>query len=201
MNLLKRHRLVVGASALLAAGACAGIAFGWGGTGSGYTAITFTNPDATDVTTCFPTHIWARGPARNTYKVYPRRPDGTYLVLEEFRGKYTTLAGQSPGACNNRTPDNGNTVGEGIKVRLVDRTVFLIRNGTFDPDATCVTLNPSCFIQRFTPSFFGPSASFEFVSEIGNYETHCNGSWLGTGPNMSDQQAGDITGEKTACHE
>jgi hypothetical protein len=193
--------LVIGV-ALLVAGLSAGIALAWpGGTSSGYTLVgPFVNPDQADVTTCFLASVWARGKASNTYKVFPRRPDGTYLVLEEFDAHYRTLAGQSPGACNNGMPDNGNTVGEGIQVELADRAVFVIYNGTFDPNATCQTVNPACMIQRFTPSFFGPGASFQNVSEVGIYETHCNGSWLGSGPNMSGQQTGDITGEKnTDC--
>ncbi len=194
---LPRGRFLVLGVALFAAGACAGIALAVsGGRASGYTAVTFTNPDQADATTCQPTQVWARGPASNTYKVFPRRPDGTYLVVEEFHADYRTLAGQSPGACNNGTPDNGNTVGDGVKVELTDISTWIVHNGTFDPNATCVTVNPSCFIPRFTTSFFGPSARFEYAAEVGIYETHCNGSWTGTGPNLSQQQAGDITGEK-----
>jgi hypothetical protein len=197
-----RARLAVVGAAVLAVGACASVAVAWsGGTGSGYTELTFTNPDQADVTTCPPFPVWARGRASNTYKVFPRRPDGTYLVVEEFHADYRTLAGQSPGACNNGTPDNGNTVGDGVKVELTDSSTWIVHNGTFDPNATCVTVNPSCFIPRFTTSFFGPSAWFEYAAEVGIYETHCNGSWTGTGPNVSQQQTGDITGAKTDCDE
>ena len=196
-----RRRLVATGVAILAVGACASVAVAWtGGTGSGYTELTFTNPDQGDVTTCPPFPVWARGSAVNTYKVFPRRPDGTYLVHEVIDVRYRTLAGQSVGACNNGMPDNGNTIGEGVKVRLTETAVWRIHNGTFDPDATCVTVNPSCFINRFTPSFFGPSAWFEFVSDVGIYESRCNGSWLGSGPGLF-QQAGDITGPKHECDE
>lgn len=196
---LTRVRLVV-LGTILAAGAFAGIAVAVsGGSGSGYTLLTFSNPDQADVTTCGG-HIWARGKLSNAYKVFPRRSDGTYLVYEEADTEYETLPGQSPGACNNGTPDNGNTVGAGVKVDLKSTSAWVIRNGTFDPDATCQTVNPACFITRFTPSFFGASASFEFAGEVDIYESNCNGSWLGTGPNSSGQQAGDITGQKqSAC--
>lgn len=199
---LKRQRLVMVGVAIVAAGTCAGIALAWsGGKGSGYTVVgPFVNPDQADVTTCGANSpVWARGRASNTYKVFPRRPDGTYLVHAEFRGQYRTVAGQSVGACNNGMPDNGNTVGEGIKVQVSDTAVFVIRNGTFDPNATCVSGNPACFTFRFTRSFFGPSASFEIVSEAAIYETRCNGSWSGAGPGQATQQAGDIVGERNDC--
>lgn len=198
----KRKWLVAIASAALAAGVCAGIALAVsGGSGSGYTAVgPFVNPDQADVTTCPPFPIWARGRFSNTYKVFPRRPDGTYLVVGNGLARYSTLAGQSVGACNNGAPDNGNTVDAGVQVRAKFTSAWVIHNGTFDPNATCQSVNPSCLIHRFTPSYFGPSAWFESVSEIGIYESRCNGSWLGTGLNISAQMAGDITGvRKASC--
>ena len=185
---------------LVAAGAGAAIAVAAiGGNASGYTLVgPFTNPDQGDATTCAPSHIWASGRFSHTYKVFPRRPDGTYLVANEGDANFVTKAGQSPGACNNGTPDNGNTVGAGVKVQATFTAAWLIHDCTFDPNATCVTVNPSCFIPRFTQSFFGPSAWFESVSETGLYESNCNGSWFGAGPNLSGQQVGDITGEKNA---
>jgi hypothetical protein len=196
----KRRGLVAVTVALVAAGLCAAIALAMsGGTTSGYTVVgPFSNPEQTDVTTCSPPQVWASGRFSHTYKVFPRRPDGTYLVHDEGLAHYVTLAGQSPGACINGTPDNGNTVGAGVRVQATFTAAFVIRDGTFDPNATCQTVNPSCLINRFTPSFFGPSARFESVSETGLYESHCNGSAFGAGPNLSGQQAGDITGEKNA---
>jgi hypothetical protein len=168
-----------------------------GGSGRGYAPIgPFINDDQNDVTTCG--EIWANGKVSNSYKVFPRRPDGSYFVYEEIASQLRTLEGQSVGACNNGAPDNGNTVGAGIKVRVSSLATWIVRNGSFDPEATCVSANPACFIPAFTRSFFGTAATFEGVDDISLYETRCNGSWTG-GPFVAGESAGDITGPKSGC--
>jgi hypothetical protein len=193
-----RRRLgCVLAAAVVAVGVSATIALATGSrSGAGYTRVgPFSSPNAIDVTTCG--NIWARGPAAQVYKVFPRRPDGTYLVLAQFVGRLTSVAGTSIGACNNGAPNNGATIGAGVNVVTTQNMVWVIRDGTFNPAATCQAASSLCFINGFTRSFFGSSASFESVSEIGLYESRCNGSWLGSGPGLNGQQAGDITGAKT----
>ena len=192
---MRRLAILLVGLAILAASA--GIAVAVVADDKGYTAVgPFVNDDQDDATTCG--EIWANGKVSNSYKVFPRRADGSYLVYEEISSTLKTFAGQSVGACNNGAPDNGNTVGAGIKVRTSALATWIVRNGNFDPRATCVAVNPACFIPAFTRNFFGTAATFEGLDDISLYETRCNGSWTG-GPFVAGDSAGDITGPKSNC--
>ena len=194
-------RAVVAAAALVVvAGTFAAAAIATHSQASGYTVVgPFINQDARDVTTCGTGTVWASGKTTNAYKVLPRRPDGSYVVLEAGTGRLVTAAGQSVGACNNRQADNGGTVSGGVKVQVSFQALWVIRNGVFDPDATCETVNPSCFVFAFARSFFGASATVEAGPRIAFYETRCNGSWVGDPFTPTTIEAGDITGENVDC--
>lgn len=164
------------------------------GPGPGYTVVgPFFNQAQKDASTCG--NVWASGPFTQSYKVFPRRPDGAYLVVVSGVAHYVSVSGPSIGACNGGAPSNGNTIGDGVKVVSTQQGMFLVDNGTFDPTARCMTVNPSCFIGSFTTSFFGPSATFRVLSAQGIYESRCNGSWAAS--NLIDvdpSDTGDITG-------
>jgi hypothetical protein len=77
-------------------------------------------------------------------------------VLAEFdRGTFTTLAGQSPGACETTDTNHGHVVTPGTAGTLRGFIVGIVTGGTFNPAATCAT---DCFRATFVSSFFGPTA-------------------------------------------
>ncbi len=111
-------------------------------------------------------NIWANLTESSTYYVQRQNLDGTYDVRLVLRGKFSSIAGQSPGACDTGT-DNGNTIVNNVKGRLSITFHFVVSGGTFDPTATCGTPCATDYtyagIQTFVTTFFGPTATYAFA--------------------------------------
>src|SRR5215831_823091 len=93
---------------------------------------------------------WANDTLHRVYKV-KQNSDGTFTLVAFDRGTFTTVAGQSPGACDTNDPGHGATVTAGITgvvVGFVAETV----TGTFNPTATCAT---PCDRAAFVTAHFG----------------------------------------------
>lgn len=100
---------------------------------------------------------WATDVVRRTYLVKPNG-DGTYTLTRRDRGKFVTLGGTSPGACDT-TGRHGHAVRPGVKGRLVGFLRGTVSGGTYNPNATCT--GPDCgFTDVFLATFFGPGATF-----------------------------------------
>ena len=112
-------------------------------------------------------NIWANISPRTTYFVKSQNGDGTYDVRVRLAGKFVSIAGQSPGACDSGT-DNGNLVPDGIKGHLAINLYIVVSDGTFNPDATCddtcATDYSFAGVQTFVTTFFGDGATYAFSS-------------------------------------
>jgi len=98
-------------------------------------------------------NVWANDVAKRTYVVHKNR-DGSYRLTAFDRGTFTTVAGQSPEACNSANPKHGSTVTAGIKGHYLGFLSENITGGTLNKDATCV----GCSRAAFVAAFFGPNA-------------------------------------------
>ena len=111
--------------------------------------------DTTDNGSCGA--AWANDHVTRTFVVKANH-DGSYTLTRRDRGRFVTLEGVSPGACDT-TGRHGQTVRAGVQGKLVGFLRGTVTGGTFDPNATCT--GPTCgFTDVFLSTFFGPSATF-----------------------------------------
>lgn len=102
-------------------------------------------------------NAWATDVVKRTFLVKANE-DGSYTLTRRDRGRFTTLAGQSPGACDT-SGRHGRTIRAGVKGRMVGYLRGTVTGGTFNPNATCT--GPDCgFTDVFLATFFGPGAQF-----------------------------------------
>lgn len=103
---------------------------------------------------------WATDTLRRVYKVRLNH-DGSYTVRREDRGRFVTLAGQSPSSdpCPGviRRGKHGSTLLAGMTGKLHGYLQGKVTGGTFNPSATCTA---ECTAGDFISAFFGTSASF-----------------------------------------
>jgi hypothetical protein len=111
--------------------------------------------DTTDNGSCGA--AWADDHVTRTFVVKANH-DGSYTLTRRDRGRFVTLAGVSPGACDT-TGRHGQTVRAGVQGKLVGFLRGTVTGGTFDPNATC-TGNTCGFTDVFLTTFFGPNATF-----------------------------------------
>jgi hypothetical protein len=100
---------------------------------------------------------WANDTVTRTF-IVTAKADGSYTLTRLDRGKFVTLAGVSPGACET-TGRHGHTVRAGVHGKLVGFLRGTVTGGTFDPHATC-TGDTCGFTDVFLTTFFGPNATF-----------------------------------------
>ena len=100
---------------------------------------------------------WATDVVKRTFRV-KKNLDGTYTLTRSDRGRFVTLAGKSPGACDT-TGRHGQTIRAGVHGRMVGYLRGKVTGGTFNPNATCT--GPDCgFTDVYLTTFFGPDAKF-----------------------------------------
>src|SRR5438128_7229478 len=92
---------------------------------------------------------WASDVIKRTYSVKDNG-NGTFTLRRSDRGRFTTLTGKSPGACDT-TGKHGQTVVAGIKGKLEGYLVGTVKATSFNPKATCVA---ACFTDTFLATFF-----------------------------------------------
>jgi len=85
--------------------------------------------------------------------------DGTFNVTEKFsKGHFSTLAGQSPGACDTNP---GGTLTEGISGSFKGSESGIVTNGTFNQSGSCERdADGLCTTLGWIHGFFGDSADF-----------------------------------------
>jgi hypothetical protein len=110
---------------------------------------------------------WANETATPKFIVSPQNFDGSYNVTLQLAIKFSTIAGQSPGAC---APDTtgGTTLLNNIKGGGSGQLKFSVTGGTFDPgvpplatcDANCYSSAVNYDMGPFTTAFFGDGATW-----------------------------------------
>jgi hypothetical protein len=143
---------------------------------------------------------WATDTSTRTWSV-KKRNDGTFRVTRKDKGTFVTLAGKSPGGCD-QTGRHGQLVNAGIKGKFRGYLTGTVSGGTFNPNATC---NAACLgdTSAFIAAFFGAGAkftclfgyagckfNFEYSSPDKSLKFH---HWQDKGTNgVSEQFTGDI---------
>jgi hypothetical protein len=100
--------------------------------------------------------------------------DGTYNVTERFiAGRFVTVAGPSPDACD-PTGTAGGTIVDGVTGSFDGNFMVLVSGGTFNPNATC---DSGCDTTAgFVTTVYGPGATGA-VGSFG-FTYHANGPGL-----------------------
>jgi hypothetical protein len=147
---------------------------------------TLTSPDSG---TCG--NNWANDTLRRTYKV-KQNSDGSFTVVSFDRGTFTTVAGQSPGACETTDTNHGATVAAGVSGGVVGFVVDKI-TGTFSASGTCAT---PCTRDAFVAAHFGTPSSrvterfaFFYGSKDPGLIKHM---WVNAGTATTSSNRGDI---------
>src|SRR3954453_1977025 len=99
---------------------------------------------------------------------------GTFTLREDIiAGKFVTVAGASPGACEvlSGPTGNGHTVAAGIKGEFSGYFIGPVTGGTYNPNATCA--DPSTGTS-YLAAFFGPTAVWK--TPTWEFDYHANGA-------------------------
>ena len=152
---------------------------------------------APDNGTC--NNAWATDTSNRTWSV-KKNNDGTFRVTRKDKGRFVTLGGQSPGACDT-TGRHGKLVTAGIKGKFRGYLSGTVSGGTFNPNATCTAAcigDTTAFIAAFFPGgtftclqgYAGCKFNFEYASPDKSLKFH---HWQDKGTNgVSEQFIGDI---------
>jgi hypothetical protein len=94
------------------------------------------NSGSTDSGTCGPD--WATDTYKRVFDAATMpNSNGTYSVTESFiAGRFVTMAGSSPGACESGSNDGG-TIAAGVTGSFNGNFMIVVSQGTFNPNATC----------------------------------------------------------------
>jgi hypothetical protein len=135
---------------------------------------------------------WANDTLKRTYAV-KKNSDGSFSLIAFDRGTFSTVAGQSPGACDTSDPHHGATVTVGITGRMGGFVAEKITGGTFNPNATCATV---CDRNAFVAAFFGSSAQQSVDKFLYVYGAHdptlIKHAWVNAGNATTSHNHGDI---------
>ena len=131
---------------------------------------------STDSGTCGPD--WANDTFNRSFTIRPN-PDGTFTVREDFsNGRFTTIAGSSPGACESSTP-HGTLVAAGVKGRFHGYLAGTVMAGNFNQNGCD---SGGCdSTAGFITHLFGPGAKFSCSTGVGacpflfTYQAHDQG--------------------------
>ena len=119
-------------------------------------------------------------------------PDGAgkFTVTESFiAGRFVTVEGSSPGACETSVPTGGK-ISAGVTGSFNGNFVIVVSGGTFNPDATCDT---GCSTTKdFIGTVYGAGATYDIPSF--GFDYHANGPGLLAREwhNASADQGGNI---------
>ena len=131
------------------------------------------NSGSGDSGTCGPD--WANDTYKRVFDASTsKNPDGTYNVTESFiAGRFVTLAGPSPNACDAVT-GTGGTITAGVTGSFNGNFQIVITDGAFNADATCDT---GCdTTAHFVATVYGTAATYDIPSFGFTY--HANGPGL-----------------------
>src|SRR6266849_7387516 len=90
---------------------------------------------STDSGTCRP--VWANDTYMRVFDAATTPTGGVYMVTESFiAGRFVTVAGSSPGACESGTY-NGGMIRDEVTGSFNGNFMIVVSKGTFNPNATC----------------------------------------------------------------
>lgn len=122
--------------------------------------------------------------------------DGTFSVTESFiSGRFVTVEGSSPGACNNGV--TGGSIADGVKGTFTGYFVVVVSGGTFNAAATCDAV--SCGTTAgFVSTVYGATATYDIPTF--SFQYHANGPGLAARDwqNASADQGGNVGDVATA---
>ena len=135
---------------------------------------------STDSGTCGPD--WANDTFHRSFTV-SANADGTFAVREDFtKGRFTTIAGTSPGACNTAPPPlgNGSLVRAGVKGTFHGYLAGTVFGATFNENGCS---SGGCDTTAgFVLKVFGPTATYSCVTGPGTcsffFTYHAGGKGL-----------------------
>jgi hypothetical protein len=120
---------------------------------------------------------WANDTYKRVFDASTTPSGGTYTVTESFiAGRFVTVEGASPGACENAPQPTGNsgTIAAGVTGSFNGNFQIVITGGVFNPDATCDT---GCdTTANFVATVYGDTATYDIPSFGFTY--HANGPGL-----------------------
>lgn len=132
----------------------------------------------------------------------------TYDVTRwDKAGTFHTIAGTSPGACDNGAPGNGNTVAGGIRghfhgyvnyvVTCPTATVDCFNSGNAQTFMDTCSSDQSCTTDGFIAAAFGPGATYTYGTYkyvyVSRNSSLCAHKWV-------DETSGDTGDIATTCH-
>jgi hypothetical protein len=148
--------MMVGALALAAVGlADPGHGKGKGKDKAGHAKFTFA-VTTTDNGSCG--NPWATDNETRKYSVKDNG-DGTFTLRRTDKGTFTTLGGQSPGACDTKGK-HGAAVVPGIQGKFRGYLVGTVTASSFNPDATCAPGADCSSRSGFIATYFAPGATY-----------------------------------------
>ena len=177
-----RRIAIAAVAAMMVALAVAGSA--WGAAAAHYGPYASGSPDEG---TCGNT--WANDTFDRFYTVKTKpNAEGQYKVMEQFKnGTFTTLAGQSPGACDTNP---GGTLSGTVTGKMQGSFSLIVSGGTYNSEATCEL---PCYTSEFVADFFGAEATYEVPSWDLHYKAKKHGVWKNASADKGGN-SGDITG-------
>ena len=101
---------------------------------------------------------WANDTETRTYSVKDNH-NGTFTLRRTERGTFTTLAGQSPGACET-TGRHGAAVLAGVQGKFEGYLVGTVTATSFNPNATCAAGADCSSRAGFIATYFAPGATY-----------------------------------------
>lgn len=129
---------------------------------------------STDSGTCGPD--WANDTYKRVFFASStRNANGTYTATEFFiEGRFVTMAGRSPGACNTAT-DTGGMIRAGVTGSFHGDFLIVITGGTFNPDAICnqTTCDTT---KKFVATVYGAAATYD--TPVFKFTYHARGEDL-----------------------
>ncbi len=121
-----------------------------------------------------------------------RNADGSYTLREDYRdGKFVTIAGASPGACETGTA-HGATIRAGVRGEFSGYLSGRVTGGTFDAAGGCPA---PCNGTKFLSIHFGPAAAWDVSTfrftyhaddEVGLHFLHWRNASADRGGNQGD---------------
>lgn len=148
-----------------------------------------------DIGTC--NNVWALDSFNKFYTINANAVVGVYNVNVEYKdGKFITLVGKSPGACESGA-DNGKTVAAGVR-----GTMKQTYNGTVTGTLSGNSCTPAICVDTASilNTLFNPGWAWTILSDGGHwtwsntYKAGHNGTWYDTSVNWPLNDTGDITG-------
>lgn len=130
---------------------------------------------------------WANDTFERVFTV-SRNADGTYTLREDFKdGKFVTIAGVSPGACETSSP-HGLTVPGGVRGEFSGYLAGPVTGGTFQAAGGCPD---PCTGTDFVRIHFGPTATWDTPTWRFRYHAESDGLRYNRWQNASDDQGGN----------